>query len=158
MPGSRKGNKCCSACLHMWRSVSVATAPLVDVCILGGGGCVGFRYTQSFGMMRPFFRVAPTLALYLLVEWFSRVCSSMGKGLFSIFFFFFLNFDVSVDSMHDLVYHSMSLMCQVCRPFWVNRDQLVSFRKGSLCSVLVYPSVRTHTPDHIVSAVMDGTF
>lgn len=124
---------------------------------VSSGGCVGFRYAQSFGTMRPSFRVAPTLAFYLLVDLLVYVVPWVNVCFLSYCVCFFIIMVV----LHDLVYFSMSLTCQVCPPFWVkrSRDQSVGLRKGSLCSVLVSPvlvfsAVRTHTPDRTVGAVI----
>lgn len=47
----------------------VATRSLVDVC--------GFHILPTHWNNKAFFRVAPTLAFYLLVGLFSLVCSSL---------------------------------------------------------------------------------
>lgn len=47
----------------------VATRSLVDVC--------GFHTLSTHWNNKAFFRVAPTLAFYLLVDLFSLVCSSL---------------------------------------------------------------------------------
>lgn len=71
------------------------------------------------------FRVAPTLAFYLLVVLFSLVFVGVGVG----FLFYFIVF-------YDLVYFSMSCRAR-CAALWVKSfwDQSVGFRKGSLSLV-----------------------